>query len=74
MEFILSQAHPCLVVPKNFKTYCTSMHEQQKAALQLHVLLPPPMERGRKLKNDGGISICWDKTIVGLYQQNTCWE
>ena len=72
MEFILSQAQPCLVMPKNFKIYYPSMHEWQKAALPLHLLLAASTGRGRKLKNDGGISICWDKTTVGLYQQNIC--
>lgn len=32
------------------------------------------MGEGRKLKNDGGMSICWDKATVGLYQQNIYWE
>lgn len=58
MEYILGQGQPCLVVPKTFKTYYPSMHERQKSALPLCLLLAVSTGRGRKLKNDDGISIC----------------
>lgn len=51
MEFILNQGQSYLLEPKNFKTYLPSIHEWEKAAFLIHLLLPASMGRSRKLKN-----------------------